>query len=165
MPFLLRVEKQYLKFSSAHFTLFPNGRETLHGHNYCVSLEVEAERLIGGMVVDFGPLKKAARAICDRWDEKILLPQSQRVAVAQANGETSLTVDESGEYRFPADEALILPIENVTCESLAWQVAQEVLQSRAEWDPTGSVRRLRVWVEETPGQQGGYEAVLDSQAF
>ncbi len=160
MPYLLRVEKQYLKFSSAHFTLFPDSRETLHGHNYTVSLEVEADALNDGMVVDFGPLKKAVRSICDHLDEKVLLPETPRIDRRETGGVHDLTVDGEVEYRFPKDEVIVLPIENVTCEALAWYIVMDVMKSRAKWDSTRSVKRLRVWVEETPGQQGGYEETL-----
>ena len=160
MPYLLRVEKQYLKFSSAHFTLFPDSRETLHGHNYTVSLEIEADALHDGMVVDFGPLKKAARAICDRMDEKVLLPETPRIERRESGPNYDLSIDGDAGYRFPKSEVVIVPINNVTCEALAWYIAQDVLNSRPQWDASRSVRRLRVWVEETPGQQGGYEQKL-----
>ncbi|MBZ0256357.1 6-carboxytetrahydropterin synthase [bacterium] len=160
MPYLLRVEKQYLKFSSAHFTLFPNSREMLHGHNYTVILEVESDALQEGMVVDFGPLKQTARAVCDRLDEKILLPETPRIQRAETDGAYELSIDGDAGYRFPKAEVVVLPIDNVTCEGLAYYIAHDVLQSRPQWDAQGNVNRLRIWVDESPGQQGGYEQKL-----
>ena len=37
------VSKDYLKFAAAHFIAYPGFREPLHGHNYQVSVRVEAE--------------------------------------------------------------------------------------------------------------------------
>jgi len=37
------VAKDYLKFSAAHFIAYPGFREPLHGHNYQVSVRVDAE--------------------------------------------------------------------------------------------------------------------------
>ena len=39
----IEVDKEYLKFSAAHFLIFPDGSaERLHGHNYRVYVSVEA---------------------------------------------------------------------------------------------------------------------------
>ena len=37
------VAKDYLKFSAAHFIAYPGFREPLHGHNYQVSVRIDAE--------------------------------------------------------------------------------------------------------------------------
>ncbi len=37
------VAKDYLKFAAAHFIAYPGFREPLHGHNYQVSVRVEAD--------------------------------------------------------------------------------------------------------------------------
>ena len=54
----IEVDKEYLKFSAAHFLIFPDGSaERLHGHNYRVYVEVEAgdSDVHGGKtVVDYG---------------------------------------------------------------------------------------------------------------
>ncbi|MBI1387795.1 MAG: 6-pyruvoyl tetrahydropterin synthase [bacterium] len=159
--FLLRIEKQYLKFSSAHFTLFPNSRERLHGHNYAVTLEVEAMKLKDGMVVDFAPLKRAAREACSGFDEKILLPSSERVQCEETDGRMRVTLDDGSAYEFPRDEVVVLTINNVTCEALAWLVSRSLVERRQEWDQEQRIARLRVWVAESPGQQGGYETRFD----
>ena len=39
--YAIRVEKENLKFSSAHFLIFEDGTaERLHGHNYRVAVEL-----------------------------------------------------------------------------------------------------------------------------
>ena len=39
----IEVEKEYLRFSAAHFLIFPDGSaERLHGHNYRVYVALEA---------------------------------------------------------------------------------------------------------------------------
>ena len=38
------LEKEYFKFSAAHFLIFPDGTaERLHGPNYRVMVEIEGE--------------------------------------------------------------------------------------------------------------------------
>jgi 6-pyruvoyltetrahydropterin/6-carboxytetrahydropterin synthase len=63
----LRVESD---FAAAHFLSHYRGKcEKLHGHNYRVRLWVRGETLDqGGMLADFGILKKILREICGTLD-------------------------------------------------------------------------------------------------
>ena len=70
------VAKDYLKFSAAHFIAYPGFREPLHGHNYQVSVRVEAELGGDGYVLDFGLVKKLALELCEELDERVLVPES-----------------------------------------------------------------------------------------
>src|SRR5947207_1271503 len=68
------VAKDYLKFAAAHFIAYPGFREPLHGHNYQVSVRVEADLGPDGYVLDFGLVKRVAKALCEELDERVLLP-------------------------------------------------------------------------------------------
>ncbi|NJK76485.1 MAG: hypothetical protein HC942_23950 [Microcoleus sp. SU_5_6] len=71
----ISIHKDYLKFSAAHFLIFPDGSaERLHGHNYRVRVEVEAGLSPAGLVLDFKMVKPIVRAICDRLDEHWIVP-------------------------------------------------------------------------------------------
>ena len=77
--FKVFVTKDYLKFSAAHFIAYKGFRENLHGHNYRVSVEVEGRLGGDGYVVDFGVVKKIARELCGRLDERVLIPAESDV--------------------------------------------------------------------------------------
>ena len=48
------LEKEYFKFSCAHFLIFPDGtKERLHGHNYRVRVEITGDLSDRGLVIDF----------------------------------------------------------------------------------------------------------------
>src|SRR5439155_807712 len=64
------VAKDYLKFAAAHFIAYPGFREPLHGHNYQVSVRVEADLGPDGYVLDFGLVKRVAKALCEELDER-----------------------------------------------------------------------------------------------
>jgi 6-pyruvoyltetrahydropterin/6-carboxytetrahydropterin synthase len=66
---MYRVVKQ-LWFCAAHQVRLSETRcEALHGHNYRVLVQAEADLLDRvSYVIDFAELKKAAIAICDRFD-------------------------------------------------------------------------------------------------
>ena len=77
MPYSICLSKDHFKFSASHFTLFSKNRaESLHGHNYRVSLTANFKELhqTTGLAIEFSELKKIIKNLCDELDEKILLP-------------------------------------------------------------------------------------------
>lgn len=69
--FEIRVEAD---FAAAHFLTHFHGKcERLHGHNYKVYAHARGETLDeGGMMMDFGILKKALREVCAELDHRNL---------------------------------------------------------------------------------------------
>lgn len=63
-----------LSFSAAHRLRDYNGKcERLHGHNYKVEVRARSETPgRGGMVIDFGDLKKASMNVLDKLDHAYL---------------------------------------------------------------------------------------------
>src|SRR5262245_16768982 len=71
----IEVEKEYFKFSAAHFLIFPDGSaERLHGHNYRVFVALEARLSQFGLVLDFQHLKPLVRELVNELDERWILP-------------------------------------------------------------------------------------------
>lgn len=58
------------EFAAAHYLQDYHGKcENLHGHNYTVYAHARGTELdSGGMLVDFGILKKALREVCGKLD-------------------------------------------------------------------------------------------------
>ncbi len=69
--FQVRVEDN---FAAAHFLVNFHGKcENLHGHNYRVRVFAEGAELDeGGMLLDFGMLKKALKKVTDQIDHSLL---------------------------------------------------------------------------------------------
>lgn len=69
--FQVRVEDN---FAAAHFLVNYHGKcENLHGHNYRVRVFAEGTELDeGGMLLDFGVLKKTLKKVLDRIDHSLL---------------------------------------------------------------------------------------------
>lgn len=153
--FKVFVTKDYLKFSAAHFIAYKGFREALHGHNYRVSVEVEGQLGEQGYVVDFGVVKKLARELCGQLDEKVLVPkQSDVLTVREETGQVFL-VSETGEFSFPRQDCVLLPIIHSSAEELARYLAGE-LRRRLERQGVAGVRAIQVGVEETTGQAAFY---------
>ena len=78
-------------FAAAHFLRDYHGKcENLHGHNYKVYAHVQGASLdAGGMLLDFGDLKKALREVCAALDHTNLNdiaffrqnPSAERIAM------------------------------------------------------------------------------------
>lgn len=157
------LSKEDFKFSSAHFTLFPDGRsELLHGHNYRVRVEVSGPGLGGeGLLVDIEALKRAIRALCAALDSRTLIPGESPRLSWRAEGEGVEVRFEERVYRFPARDVLVLPLANTTIELLAeklWRDLAPPLAGRG-------LDALAVAVEESAGQLCWYEASLAGEPW
>ena len=75
----VRIEKERLVFSAAHFITYAGDVcEPLHGHNYHVYAEVHGPLDENHYVVDFIALRDALQKIVDALDHRVLLPTSTR---------------------------------------------------------------------------------------
>ena len=79
----ISIAKDYLKFSAAHFLIFPDGTaERLHGHNYKVFVDVHTDLNEHGLVVNFKEIKPLVREVCDELDEHLVRLLSERAKCA-----------------------------------------------------------------------------------
>jgi 6-pyruvoyl tetrahydropterin synthase/QueD family protein len=149
--FRVYVSKDYLKFSAAHFIAYPGFRERLHGHNYRVSIEVAGKLGPQGYVVDFGIVKKIARRLCERLDERFLIPaQSDCVAVEHKADSVELRYEHE-EFRFPVGDVVLLPIVHSSAEELARYLVHEMRRELTAEGVT-EITAVEIGVEESFGQ-------------
>lgn len=154
----IEIEKEYFKFSSAHFLIFPDGSaERLHGHNYRVFAELDAALSDCGLVVDFKTIKPVVRELLDGLDERFLVPGEHPVLrwAELETGELEVRYLDR-RYLVPREDALVLPINNTSSENLATYLGRELRRLVEQRFPDVRVRRLRLAVEETLGQRGVY---------
>jgi len=147
------VAKDYLKFAAAHFIAYPGFREPLHGHNYQVSVRVEADLGPDGYVLDFGVVKRAAHALCEELDERVLVPtESDCLRVASGADAVEVTTETGDRFRFPTRDVRLLPIVHTSAEEIAAYLLTRLRDAlRAEAGGRGLVG-LEVGVGEAPGQ-------------
>jgi 6-pyruvoyltetrahydropterin/6-carboxytetrahydropterin synthase len=154
--FRVRVTKDYLVFSSAHFITFAGHRcEALHGHNYRVGVAIDgAIDPESWYVLDFSVLKRLMKRLCDEIDHRVLLPLTNPKLTVGEQGDT-VTVSYEGHprYLFPRSDCALLPIPNTTVEMLAQYLAGRV---HAELPATVRVTAVEIEVEENFGQSAIY---------
>lgn len=154
----VRVTKDYLVFSAAHFITFAgNICERLHGHNYRVAVEVEGALDENHYVFDFIALRDMTKAIVDRLDHRVLLPEcSDKIEVIQEGNQVTARFEDR-HWSFPAEDCYILPVPNTTAELIARWIVQELHDAlRQNGKPVPAI--TRVHVEENFGQWGTCEA-------
>jgi 6-pyruvoyltetrahydropterin/6-carboxytetrahydropterin synthase len=151
----ISIEKDYLKFSAAHFLIFPDGTaERLHGHNYKVYVDLHTELDRHGLVVNFKEIKPLVRQLCDELDEHMLVPGQHHELRAVRQGDVVEIRYRERRYSIPADEVIVLPIGNSSAENLAAWFGRTLRERMRRVWPDLHVQELSIGVEETPGQRG-----------
>jgi 6-pyruvoyl-tetrahydropterin synthase len=148
----VHVFKDYLKFSAAHFIAYKGFREPLHGHNYQVSVRVDGVLGADGYVLDFGLVKQAVKRICERLDERVLLPaKSDCLEIERSVGSVAAVYEDGSRFSFPESDVVLLPIVHSSAEELATFVLQELRRELPDLVSRGA-RGLEIGVAEAPGQ-------------
>ncbi|MBL4883468.1 MAG: 6-pyruvoyl tetrahydropterin synthase family protein [Planctomycetaceae bacterium] len=150
--FRVRVTKDHLVFSAAHFITF-NGNicERLHGHNWRVSVEVAGPLDENRYVFDFIALRDATQKIVNELDHRMLLPMHHAaIKVVETDREVEVRFEDR-RWVFPAEDCLLLPVINTTAEEIAYWIAGRLKQDTLD-GVAHRLESLSVDVEENFGQ-------------
>jgi len=146
-----------LGFSAAHFISGHDPCGRLHGHNFCVKVNVEGRPDEYGMVVDFFTIEGAIRSILTDMDHKILI--AKRHAIVADGIVRFMTTD--GEIRVPRDAVAILDVKETTSELLADHILSKVL-ANSDLD-LGGISSIAVGITESDGRVGWSKMCLRSK--
>jgi 6-pyruvoyltetrahydropterin/6-carboxytetrahydropterin synthase len=148
----VRVTKDHLVFSAAHFITF-NGNicERLHGHNWRAAVEVSGALDENEYVFDFIALRDELQAIVTELDHRVLLPtEHDQIRVIEGDREVK-AVFEDRRWVFPKEDCKLLPVRNTTAEAIAQWIGSRLIEQLAarsehllDW--------IQVEVEENFGQ-------------
>lgn len=157
------VHKEYLKFSCAHFLIFPDGsKERLHGHNYQVTCEIDGELGERGLVIDFIQVKPIIKELCDWLDEHWVIPgEHHELRYRHRDDGHTAVVYRDCHYMAPTSEIRVLPINNTSAENFAAWMGRTLMVRLTERFGRVHVRRMRIAVSETSGQHGVYTCTED----
>ena len=147
--FRVRVTKDHLVFSAAHFITF-NGNicERLHGHNWRTAVELTGPLDENRYVFDFIALRDAMQKIVGELDHHVLLPTKHAQIRVQSDEREVTATFESRRWIFPREDCVLLPVVNTTAEEIAaWIGArlQDVVRGQ-------NIETIQVEVEENFGQ-------------
>ncbi len=155
MTYKVRVERNTLRFSAAHFTTFGGECEPLHGHNYDVVVEIAGALTQESWVMDFGLAKRVAGALCRELDHKFLLQAASTVLGISEEDGAYVVRHAARRYVIPRQDVVPLPLDNTTAERLAEWFARRLAEEFAAAG-AGNLESITVGVEEAPGQSGWF---------
>lgn len=137
-----------INFSAAHFIPTIEKCSRLHGHDYSVSVELEGEEK-DGILIDYGIVKKAVRALADSLDHKVLLPESSPLTRVSCDHKVCTATFGAKEFRFPVSDVYILERPITSSEMIADYMGTKLAQALK---PNRNLTRLQICVYEGPGQ-------------
>lgn len=128
MGFKIVIDDPQTYFSSAHFIVGHEKCSRLHGHNFQVRVEVETDELDPQkFVMDFIELKKIVKEVTNPMDHKLLVPTDEKRIKVKAGGGCIEITFPGKRYVIPEEDVIILPIEAITSEMLAYYVHQKLV--------------------------------------
>lgn len=147
----IHLSKDSFKFSAGHMTVFPDGtKERLHGHNFQVAVTVE---LPADVFVAFARFKQEITAVCEAWDERVMLPRLSPHLQVLPSAEHEVDFILCGDhYVMPRRDVLWLDVDSVTTERLAAQFCRIVAGALLPLWQDGRILSLAVQINETAGQ-------------
>lgn len=162
---VLVLEKEQLRFFAAHFVAKLDEatgkvqRETLHGHNYKVAVEVlGSQQPHSPYIIDKNDIQDATKKVCDLFHSKMLIPtRSPALEVRDCHPDrehvTMRVVGTTETFQFPKRDALLLDLEYTSIEELAAEFARRIHALLAEKGPRvmALLSGLRVSVQEYKG--------------
>ena len=148
----IEIEKQFMHFSAAHFTIFSaTERERLHGHNYYLAVKITGEVDNNGLCFDYDLPKERLREMCDRLDEHMLLPEFSPHLEIQDAGKQYRVLYDKDEMFFLKSDTQILPLKNITIEELANYFCDQLCADKV-WLTGLKISAVEMKVSSGPGQ-------------
>jgi 6-pyruvoyltetrahydropterin/6-carboxytetrahydropterin synthase len=156
--FSIEVAKDYFNFASAHFLIFADGkRESLHGHNYQVSVALEGDLDRAGVILNFITFKPLVKKVCDDLDHRTLIQTESPLLKVRRQAEHVEIVYKKQRLLFPQQDVILLPLINTSTELLAEYVANRI-RRKVQQRFSATIRYMEVAVEEARGQRGIFRA-------
>jgi 6-pyruvoyltetrahydropterin/6-carboxytetrahydropterin synthase len=146
----VRVTKDHLVFSAAHFITIGNWCERLHGHNWRVACEISGPLDENQFVVDFIALRDALSALVGELDHSLLVPMQHPNMPVEVRDEEVEIRFERRRWIIPRDECRLLPVAQTTAELLADYLARQLIERMGTGLKTATLVRMEV--EENFGQ-------------
>jgi len=125
----IEIEKSYLHFAAAHFTIFSaTNRERLHGHNWRLAVEITGEVDDNGLCFDYAIYKKILKDLCHAYDEYTLIAKDSPYLTITEDEEFYFIKHDDRTQPLLKTDTILLPIKNVTIEELSHFFLGELTQ-------------------------------------
>jgi len=156
MPTLasIEIEKSYLHFSAAHFTIFSaTNRERLHGHNWRIAVEITGEIGDNGLCFDYAIYKKILKELCAKYDEFTLIAEHSPYLNITEDSEFFYIKHNGRTQPLLKTDTILMPVQNITIEALATYFLHELTKDRVHLDEL-RIHAFEMRVSSGPNQWG-----------
>ena len=151
MSFKAIIKANQIKFSASHFLKEPFQCSKLHGHNYYVSVEIEAPLDENYFVVDFIELNEKIKSIADPLDHQVLIPElSSDLTISETSESFEIETNNNKRYVFPKTDVTLLHLPATTSELLAKYIHDKLKEIYTD-------KRITVKLEETKSSVAVYK--------
>ncbi len=151
---IVELHKDELKFSAGHFMLLSaTQRESMHGHDYQIHVAFHTLIEHNGMAFDCRLYKQRIQTICQTLDYRFILPgQSDYMTIREENGKWMAEFDQQV-IPFLKQDAVVLPICNVTLEELSHWFLEQITANKPELEKH-LIKGITVKVYNGRGESG-----------
>ncbi|MBY8986908.1 MAG: 6-pyruvoyl tetrahydropterin synthase family protein [Candidatus Lokiarchaeota archaeon] len=151
MSYKVIVNATRIKFSASHFLKEPSQCSKLHGHNYYVSVEIEAPLDENYFVVDFIELQEKIKTIVKPLDHSVLVPElSSDLVISETSESIEIVTTTNKRYVFPKTDVTLMPLPATTSELLAKFVHDKLKEIYSD-------KRITVKLEESKSATAVYK--------
>ena len=151
MSYKTVINATQVKFSASHFLKEPFQCSRLHGHNYYVSVEVEASLDENYFVVNFIELKDKIKTIAQSLDHRVMIPElSSDLTITKTSESIEVVTSTNKCYVFPKIDVILLPLPATTSELLAKFIHDKLKEIYSD-------KRITVKLEETKNTVAVYK--------
>lgn len=129
----LEIHKEVFTFSAGHFTIFSaTERETLHGHNYNVSVAFTFKVEHNGLAFDYRFYKQKISALCKQLNTLTLLPANSAYLRIEDHDPYWHVYFNTQKMFFLKEDILILPLTNITIEELSSWFLKSIISDQEQ---------------------------------
>ena len=152
----VRIYREDFNFSAGHISIFQNDLETLHGHNYRVSVGLSGKLDDDFILIDFRYIKKLLKNICNNLNHRILVPVlNSKIVITERDSIAKIaTTLNNTQFELPANNILCLQLPNISSEMLAYYIFNEIKKDLRDEE---RIEKLLVEIEESNGQSVIFE--------
>jgi len=150
----IEIEKQYLHFSVAHFTIFSaTSRERLHGHNFRIAVKITGEVDDNGLCFDYAIYKKILQKICQSYDEYTLIAKHSPYLEITEEEDLYIVTHNSIAMPLLKTDTILLPVRNITIEEISQYLLEQALGDHKLVDEL-KIEEFEMRVSSGPDQWG-----------
>lgn len=150
----IELHRDALRFSAGHLMLLSAGeRETLHGHDYQVSVALRTDPGNEAFALDLRQMRILMQALCDRLDYRFLIPaDSPHLRCEDTESHWRIHFKNQA-FELLKTDTVLLPLPNITLEALSIWFVSQLTQDPASLASQG-IQAIRVKVFNGRSESG-----------